>query len=281
MVKMDISGILKMDVEALYSAFNKEDFKKANMFANRIMSNAIIGEDPKFTIIGFFLKDISLIYLELKAKKETTMFSTAKSFGEVYIKNINLDGNLDEYWQRYHELCNSIRKYLQNDHEQSYTDSIEFSHEYFRWLLEILRNEKEILLIDDNQFFRGIYSEMNRIFRVHGGGIEETYALSLIRILQFYDEYTASYRNAKNDIIKSSFFPYVDSTVEILSKKVVDQKAVSILLHKIIKDWRLSFIRFTERAQFVPVKEEALPISEETKKKLADIIAKSLEEEVK
>lgn len=280
MVKMDISGILKMDIEALRSAFNKEDFKKANMFANRIMSNALISEDPKFTTIGFFLKDISMIYLELKAKQETSMFSTAKSFGEVYIKSINLDEGLDEYWQKYHELCNSIRKYLQNEYEENnYKESIEFTREYFRFLLEVLRKEKEVLLIEDNQLFRGIYSEMNRVFRVHGGGIKETYTISLIRSLQFYDEYMASYKKAKNDIVMSSIFPYVDSAVEILNKDDVDQKAVSALMYRILKDWRFSFIRFMER--LVQLKEEALPISEETKKKLTDIVAKSLEEEVK
>ena len=115
MTKMGISDIVKMDIEALYSAFSKEDFKKANMFANRIMSNAIISEDPRFAVIGFFLKDVALIYLEIKAKKETSMFSTAKSFGEVYIKKINLEGKLEDFWKEYHELCLSIRKYLQDE----------------------------------------------------------------------------------------------------------------------------------------------------------------------
>lgn len=279
---MDISSVIKQDIGAVYSAFKNEDFRNMNIFSNRIMSNALFSDDPKFTLIGFFLKDIALIYDAMKARKELATFTTAKSFGEVFLKSLKIEDEIDEHWKKYHEFCNSVREHTATIHEKkSYKEAIEFSHASFIWLLKLLEKDKELLLVGKNQFARGILNEMNRIFRVHGGGIEEIYAVSLIRGLQLYYEYMDYFEDARTEIITSSVFPYVDAIAKTMMAKEVNQKEVTSLLRRIIIDWRLSYIRFMERPRIVPIGQKPLPITEETRQKLSETIAKALEEEVK
>jgi len=83
----DISQIIEQDVKAAYLAFRSDDFRLMNIFANRIMSNAILSENPRLTLSGFFLKEIARICGEIKARQDLTTFSTSKSHADAYIQS--------------------------------------------------------------------------------------------------------------------------------------------------------------------------------------------------
>lgn len=281
---METAHIIKQDVKAVHSAFQNDDFRMMNVFSNRIMANALLDEDPRMTLLGFFLKEMARMHREIKARTDLTTFSTAKSLGETYIESIKLESDIKELWEQYHHFYNRIRKHQQNEYEkESYKEDVKFTHSAFHWLIEKLNEDRDVLFNDNNQFVRGILNEMDRIFRVHGGELVDLYALSLVKALQLYCEYIDYFsKDEKKEVINKSLLPYIDDITEILLKDVVDPKEVTLLLRRIIAGWRLSFIHFMERPRLVSVqREERVPITEETKKKISETVEKALEEEVK
>lgn len=279
----DISQIIEQDVKAAYSAFRNDDFRLVNIFANRIMTNAILSEDPRLTLVGFFLKEVARICDGIKARKDLTTFSTAKSLGDAYIESIKLGNDINEFWEQYHRFYNRVRKHEQNEYEKkSYEENVEFTRFAFRWLIEKLSEDRNMLFNDKNQFVLGILNEMDRTIRVHGGELVDLYALLLVRALQLYCAYIEYFnKDERNEIVKKSLFPYIDDITKMLLKDLVDPKEVTLLLKHIILDWRLCYIHFMERPRFVPIREEGIPITEETKRKISETVAKSLEKEVK
>jgi len=279
----EISQIIEQDVKAAYSAFRNDDFRLMNIYANRIMTNAIFDEKPQLTLIGFFLKGISRIYDRMKAYKDLTAFATAKSIGDTYIKSINVESEIKEFWEEYDNFYNRIRKYEQDEYEkESYKDNAEFTHLTFRWLMEKLNKDKDVLFNRNNQFVRGIVTEMDRIFRVHGGDRVDLYVFSLLKALELYGGYIEYLsKDERNEFITKSMFPYIDDITKTSLKDQVDSEEVTILLRRIILDWRVCYIRFMERPRLVPIEEKAVPITEETKKRISKSVEKALEEEVK
>lgn len=283
--KMDISQVIKQDLKAASSAFDSDDFRLMNIFANRIMSNSILGEDSRSTLVGFFLREIARIYGQIKAREELTIFTTAKSHGYAYIKSIKLENDVQAFWEQYHDFLDKTREYTLNKHEkESYEKDIKFTHFAFSWLLERLDRDRTIFFNDKNQFLRGILNEMDRIFRCHGGELIDLYALSLLKALQLYYDYIDYFfgKDEKHEIIEKSLLSYVNEITKALSKDTIDSKEVIHILRRIIVDWRLYFIYFMERPQIVQIREEEkVPITEETKKKISEVVAKAFQEEVK
>ena len=279
-----IVQVIEQDVKAVYSAFQNDDFANMNLFSNRIMANAILSEDPRLTLLGFSLKEIARIYGGIKARKDLTTFATAKSLGDVYIRSINLKGDANEFWEQYHLFYNKIRQHQQDEYEkESYKENIQFTRFAFHWLIQKLSEDRDMLFKDHNQFVRGILNEMGRIFRVHGGELVDLYTFSLVRALQLYYDYTNYFsKKERKEVITKSVLPYVDEMTKTLLRESVDPEEVTLLLQRIIVDWRIAYIHFMERPRFVPIeKEEGVPITEETKRKISETVTKALEEEVK
>lgn len=281
---MDISSIMKQDLAAIQSAFEDDDFRNMNVFSNRIMTDAIFGDENNFVIIGFFLKDMALIFENMKAKKELTTFATAKSFGTVFLKSIAVnDFEIGTIWDEYHKTRIGLMEHQQSKHEkEKYSQNFEFTSMVFDKLLNMLKKEQNILSLNKNRFLDGINSEMERIFKVHGASLGDFYAMALLGALQLYYQYVDYYESLREKIIETVVFPYIDSIVGVLEKDTLNPDDINNLLIKILSEWRFSFIRFMERPKFVPIKQdEELSISEETKKKISETVTKVLEQEVK
>lgn len=280
----NIFQVIKQDVKAAGLAFQNDDFTDMNILSNRIMSNAMLSEDPRFTLIGFCLKETSGVYERIKARETLTTFATAKSLGDAFIRSIDLESDISQFWEQYYIFRNKVRHHQQSEYEkESYKENVEFTRFAFRWLIQKLSEDRDVLFKDHNQFLRGILSEMGRIFRVSGGELVDVYCFSLVRALQLYYDYADYFsRDERKEFITKSLLPHVDDIAKTLLKDTVDQKKVTLLLRRIIVDWRLAYVQFTERPRFVRVQEgEGVPITEETKRKISDTVTKALEEEVK
>jgi len=280
----NILQVIEQDVKAAHSAFRSDDFALMNIFSNRIMSNAMLSEDSRLTLIGFCLKETSRIYERMKAREELTTFATAKSLGDVYIRTIDLKSDIKQFWEEYYLFRNKIRQYQQSKYEkESYEENVDFTRFAFRWFIQKLDEDRGMLFKKNNQFVRGIQNEMGRIFCVHGGELVDLYALSLVRALQLYYDYTDYFsKDERKEVINKSLLPYVDEMAKTLAKGTVDHEEVSSLLRRIIVDWRMAYIHFMERPRLVPIeREKGVPITEETKRKISETVTKALEEEVK
>lgn len=280
---MDIRPVIKQDVKAAYSAFEDDNFRDMNMFANRIMSNAVLSEDSRLALVGFFLKEMVRIYAPMKARKDLSTFSTAKSLGEAYIKSLKLKSDISKLWKQYYGFYDRVREHRQHEYEkESYKENIEFTHFALQWLIQKLSEDRNILFNKNNQFIHGILNEMDRILRVHGAELVDLYAWSLVKALQLYFDYVDYFaEDEKTAVIEKSVFPYIDGIAKTLLKDAVDSKEVTAVLQRIIVDWRICFIHFMERPGFVPYEgEKKVPITEETKKKISETVTKALEEKV-
>ena len=280
---MDISQIIEQDLKGARSAFKNEDFIYLSMFGYRIMANSIQSEDVRFPLVGFYIRELAGICERIKANKDISTFATAKSLAESYLDTLNPKAELKDLWEKYYSFCNRIRMYEQSEHEKgNYEENSEFTAFYFRWLIERLSEDRNTLLLEENRFISGIFNEMSRVYRVHGGRLVDLYALSLARTLELYYGYMR-YLSAeeKKKTIQNSLFPYIDDISRTLLEEHVDQGKVANLMMRMIVDWRLFFIYFMERPALIGVPEGRVPITEETKRMISETVKKTLEKEVK
>ena len=279
---MEISHIIMQDLKAVLLAAKDDDYRLMNIYSNRIMMNATFSKSSNFAVIGFFLKEIAKICSSIKNNKKTTSYATAKSIALDYIESMDINDRNEKLWNNYTDFYNKIRKYQEDEYEkQSYEDDFEFTSMSFDWLLKFAKDEKQLLFNPANRLIPAIANEMDRIIRVHGGGLCETYLASLFKVLTFSSGYLFFNESEKQkNIIENTIFPYIDLIATLHSDKI-DPDRVTDILANILFDWRISYIKFLERPSFVPVEEQKAEITPETRKKLSESIEKALEEEVK
>lgn len=285
----------RQDLQAAVKALEEEDFENMNIYSNRIMSNSIYGTERKLALPGFYLKDISFILGNIKAKTPTSAFSTAKSLANEYAKNLSEKTSQSEFkeeelWLQFHEFMVNIRKFsLDPIEEKAYTQpNTSFTHEAFQWLISHLDKRREILLHPKNLLLKGILNEMNRLYRNHGVELAETYSMGLMTALDRCNDYVRMSSRSENEFeerVKQEILPYLDRIIPVLKERPLDFENVNQLLWELVRKWRVYFIEFMERSHMVREAvyepEKGIELPEETRKKLTDAITKSLEGEPK
>jgi len=280
------------DVKAAAMAFESEDFDNMNIFANRIMANAIFStENNNLFLVGFFLKDIAFVYGSLKVSKQPTAFSTAKSLGSTYVQKLSKDisktsSDENKLWQEFYDFCNDLRKFQMNEFEEkTYTENHEFTRHSFKWLVEYLEKKKETLFEPNNKILKGTLNEMERIFRVHGGELGDLFVLSLIRALdRYYDYFHFAHKTPEGHVnkekVKDEVFPYIHHIHQLILTSQLQASKVDTVLSNITKCWREFFIDYMELPRPTIAIEKGIRIPEETKEKLTKTLTKALEKEI-
>ncbi len=280
------------DLDAAIAAFAKDRFDMMNIFANRLMANVVFGATPLLALAGFFAKDIAFTYGVLKRQGGDVAFSTAKSIGVAYLETLKSaihceTPDEDKLWRNYHDLRSKLRGFALSEFETgAYTDDEEFAKDSVGWLLKYLDGHKETLLNPNNVLLKGIPNEIDRVFRVHGGSLVVTYAVSLLVALDRYYQYLVlSFSSegppqAKSGI-REVLFPLVDTiTSLLLSDERIDSHRVDTLLWDLVKGWREFFIQFMD-VQTRPgmVVERGIELPEDAKRDLAQALTGALEKE--
>lgn len=282
--------VVLQNIEAAISAFDLENFVLMNIFGNRIMSDALLFNDGKLALPGFFLKHVAVIYGNLKTRLTESKFSDAKSDGRTYLNTLSnfTKESIKEktLWQDFHEFNNNIRKHIILDIEwKVYEQNPEITHNAFMWLLGYLNDKKEVLLQPNNFFFKGILIEMNRLSKVYGCKLTDTYAISLLTSLdRYFDYFQRAYRTSighiNKDKVKEIIYPYIEKITNLFSEgDEVEPETINSILWELIKGWREFFIQYMELPGRVVEKPIELP--EEHRKQLGEIIGKALERETK
>ncbi|MDH5461166.1 MAG: hypothetical protein OEZ29_01630 [Candidatus Bathyarchaeota archaeon] len=284
---------IKEDVKAALEAFKNDSFGAMNTLSNRIMANAIFDSDKKLILPGFFLKDVAFVFGTLKIREKATAFSTAKSYGFKYVKEIDklvtdpIDD--DKLWKGFHDFHRNIRKFQMSDFEEaSYSENIEFTKKAFNWLLDYMDKEKNVLFEANNLFLDGIINEMSRILRVHSGELTDIFALSLIRALErYYDyfrrKYTIPSKGVDQKRVINEIFPFIGKIRSIYTEKK-GASEVGEILWELVKGWREFFIQYMElptaRLRLEKEVERGIELPAEVKKKLTESVTKTLEKEI-
>lgn len=280
------SNVFSQDLNAYKSAVKRGDFDLANIFANRMMSNAYLFNEKNLGLIGFILKEIAregIIAKQLKDKSApeivTNQVQTLMKKDEI----LQTDNGLDEFWTTYRNIMMLTRKSkLTPDEISSYTS---LNQDFTKLSTEKIINEFEVnmdLLKDPrNNLIRGSLSEIGRMIVCHGFEDMSFNVLCLLTMLARIYEYVILTSDEKNypSRIEKEFFPLVLDVMK--SIKSQDNKQIdSDLLWMLIKTWRLYFIKFAEMGRQSVRGEKKSVITEQSRSKIAEALSKSLEKEV-
>ena len=286
----NLQRAIKEDLSAALEAFKNDSCHLVNIYANRIMSNAVFGTDEKVFLLGFFLKDVGWTFSVLKSKEKPAAYSTAKSHGFRFVEYLGKSlstFNEEELWKEFHNYSNTLRKFEMSEFEEkSYSDNPEFTRKAFIWLTRFLKNNTEVLFDPSNLLFKGILNEMSRIFRAHSGRLAETVLMSLVKALgRYYDYFRRAYekpnRRIDEEKIKSNILPYIDRISEVYrSPKELNLDEADAILWELVKGWRELFIQWMELPVIRPTLEKGIELPPELKKKLSETITMTLEEEI-
>jgi hypothetical protein len=283
--------VFQQDLRAAVMALKEEDLRSLNLYSNRIMANAIFGNDRRLFLPGFFLKDLCPILGFLKERAATSALSTAKAQSNAYAERLleqtnRPDFNEEQLWKSYHETRGIVIRFTMDATEEKAYGQLNpsFTHEAFRWLISYLDERKDILLHPRNLLLKGILNEMGRIYRSHGAQISETYSMALVTALDWCDEYVMTTSRSDSECeerVKKEILPYVERVVTLLREHPSSSDMVNELLWDLVKKWRLYFIEYMERGRVemeaIPKPEKGIELPEETRKKLTEAITKSLE----
>lgn len=279
---------IKEDLGAALDAFRNDSFDFVNIIANRIMANAVFGTDPKIFLPGFFLKEVARTFGVLKTRKEASAYSTAKSHGFKYAQALEKSvSSLDEerLWKDFHDFNDRMRKFEMNEFEEkNYSKNVEFTRSTFSWLLKQLTKNKDLLYDSRNLLFKGTLNEMERIFRVHSGGLPEIALISLMKALDRYYDYVSRAnrkpdKSIEEEAVKRKILPYVDRITKCYNQEL-NLKEVDAILWELVKGWRELFVQYMEIPGTRVTFEKGIELPIELKKKISESVTKTLEKKI-
>ncbi len=284
-----LSSAITGDIRAAVRAFVLDDFELLNVFGNRVMSDALFGDDSKLALSGFFVKHVALVFLGIKPRLTPARFSEAKRVGKDYLDNLSASSETvgdAALWDEFHEFNRSVRKYIVTDIESEvYEENPEITRAALSWLIRYLGDKKDVLLEPHNLFLKGILNEADRISKVFGCGLADTYTISLITALdRYYDFVQVRCRTTMGDIdtdkAREMVFPYVEKITQLVcSEAEIKPEGVTSVLWELIRGWREFFIHYMELPR--RTQERVIELPEESRRKLAEVVGKALEREVK
>ena len=186
-------------------SFKTEDFQLMNIIGNRIMSDAMFSNSETSALLGFFVKQMSLNYLNLKPRVSESDFLGAKLVGEEYFDNLvssSQDTSMAKYWTDYHEFNIKIVQYSASDIDKSikeiYEDNPSITEAVRYWLIDFLVKNRDILCDSRNNFFKGLINEFQRVGLTYNYEVTDTIAFSCLFALDRYYEYFVFLNTSEN-----------------------------------------------------------------------------------
>lgn len=279
------------DLEAFSLSMKKNDFNSANIFANRIMSNAYLFDKKYLGILGFFLRQIANEGIIMKRlnniEGEDVVSEKSKSFISIIKSLAQLDEyDFNELWVEFNNFIIKIRRYhLLEEEKSAYKEpNFNFTNASFKKIIIEFEKDKDTLLHASNNLIKGILNEMNRIGKTHGTAPNEQCLLCVVTMLDRVDEYIGITSTSEKDFEKrmtKHIIPLIEHFFKIKSTSTEYVNDFNDYLWDLIKLWRSFYIQYMERAKAtLKSKPEESNIQEPIKAKLVDEIAKGLEEEV-
>lgn len=294
MTETNFYGIatFSQDLDAYSAAVKTEDFREANIFANRIMSNAFLADNKEFGIIGYILKELAndgMLLQQSKDKKSLTDFSkdATKLTGKIVSLAKSEKIDFSKLWDYNADIYFISKESFMTKNEISAyrTKDTAFSKKVLDKLVNILNENRKVLSYPTNNLLRGILNEISRLVKNHSLDKGDAHFVSLLIMLQRIDEYIkgTSIINEYHDRIEKELLPLVEELMDVYGVYVQQganfEEKITNLLWKLIKLWRLYFIEFMELPSNVQIRQEKVA-EEPVKSKLVDAISKEIEKEV-
>lgn len=158
----------RQEIGAIKKLLDTQDFDTINILGNRITSNAYLLEGEKFGIVGFMIKDLSILIGSLKQSGNIGATTSATSSLKLLIKTLEeFDFESEEYgkklWDSYSNTLKILRRYMLSDveREQYVEENISLSNEAFMNLLNFVDKNQEVLTKFNNRLIMTTLTETN------------------------------------------------------------------------------------------------------------------------
>lgn len=282
----------RYDLDAYGLTVKESDFKQANIFANRVMSNSFIFNSRDFGIIGHILKEIASDGINVQQSRDEKLLNEYSKKSEKVLGEIvtMLDSNkidLTKIWSHFSAQQDTTMKLFMSDYEtRAYAEpDKDFSHEMIKNLMEILEENIVLLEYRSNNIYRGMLNEIGRMSKVSGLYNYDQHFVALLGMMQKIDEYVKQTSSSADFIQRSKkeLIPLTKKVVEIynsMNSENYQNETIDDFLWSLIKIWRLYFVKFMEQGQIsYSMREEQIPEDPE-KSKLVDEVTKYIEKEI-
>lgn len=285
------NNILIEDLKSYLKGLEKNDYGFCNIISNRLITDAVILESKKYTLIGTILKDVTFDYRFFENKK--IALDDAKenlhNMVEDFLENKN-ESDINYILNKYFEYYNEFRKITTSEMEV-YEENKSFSIYTTKYILNTFKDEikNQEMSYNLDVLVYGILSEINRIIRTFGFVSQQ---LILKTLLSFFGRLSEYFRyilisESKIEKWKKLYFEYKEKlTNNIESFEINDEyiKSTVNLIFEVCREWRFMFIRLLElpKSQFIE-KTISMPeiVKEDLREMVSDLISSKLEGENK
>ena len=283
--------MIRDDFKFATAAFDTGDFQLMNIAGNRLMSDAILGPNVRAAIIGFFIKDLAINYMNLKSQLSDSDFAKAKSFGQRYLVSAAVNLTSIDWqslvWTDFHVCDSQLTKYQPSAVEAGvYRENLSVTAYASHYFVDYLIENKDLLCDSHNNLLDAILSELQRISRVFGAAVSDTATFALLVALQRYYEYLRSICTVRDGQLDSEKLapqinPFIDRLAAITRAPELSYQGVNTLLWDLIRRWREFFWSYAESRRKTPSLDKVIELPEESKKKLSEVVGKALQKELK
>ena len=288
-----IIEVINKDLTLAKQAVNEDNFKLIDITGNRIMSNLLIAERKELMVLGYIIKEIGsdLIFVKNNRKSEIDdgkiyAIEAIESLLSLLSKKIFSK----DIWKSYFDYTEKITPYMSMENEAlAYEDKIlDFTIKSKNMLIDHLKDNKSLLLHENNGILLGISNEIIRIINLYGLDNDSLVFFLLIKSLYTYYAVLVNSMIKNNileingNIIKEKIYPFVERIISLFEETPNEEfleKSTNILadLGERTRYHFLDYLIFTQ-----VVKEDKKPlIPKESKAKIGEILERTIENEIK
>lgn len=290
-----IFTIINQDLEVASKAINDGDFHFVTIIGNRIMTNLYALNKNELMILGWILRDIGGDLLNISTRNKNVkekIISNAKKLAIDYLISLQSDItqnslNSKNIYDKYEETQSEMRKFILSKRERlTYDEESEFSKQFALKIIEVFYTYKDKAFSKNSNLIPIIANELARNYNEHGGR-EALASYFVFRTFAEFYKY-ASFEKFENstglwDLNSklSEYLELIDKFRRYLIKD--DDRAMFETLNEIVvgfgSDFRLYYLYYGELITQGRTREEKVELSPESRQKIGEIIAKSLQKE--
>lgn len=293
MVYSEIDEILVQDLSVAIDTLEDDNIPLFNILANRIVSNLYFGDKPDFLILGFIFKEIQGMLLRIKRSRSKSLYEEYKDYIVDEVEEIkeNLIENklsLEKIWEFYVGSETNVRKFLLDDSEFSqYKLQPEFTRYTTRKMINLLDENRDIILSQENRIISGCTNEIGRVINSHGFTDVDLMIYLLLKItLSVYEyrlyEQSITDNTSENEKWIANIINFIKQIDEDGPDRFVDNLTKSNgIIQQLGGDWRLYYVKYRDLFREVTLKPSNQLLDSDERKSLVDNLTEMIEKEVK
>ncbi|NVM27404.1 MAG: hypothetical protein HWN65_01070 [Candidatus Helarchaeota archaeon] len=289
---MEEFTLLDDTIIAMEKSLENKKFNWTNIFANRLVTDAVLKENSFYNLFGLLIKDsIELISL-LDRVEETDkiiikeILKFIKDFKKIVKENSNNKFKL--LWAQYKRFYEDLLKIQSADEEKHYRVNIDFTNQGIEHLLLLCQKELKQSVVKKRLVILGIMNELERIFKNFGFEIKhlvlKTYITLYNRTIDYIIFDAIKNKEEQSEQTKKQLLERISPFLNNLSEynedpnKFVENSEKYLL--ELAREWRtlyLTYLDLVPRSIKVRKKEkDKLVIPDEAKEQLKDMVSKSI-----